>query len=955
MSHPSRSWFHTSRHPFPILGRPFLILATLMSCSLIACAQAGPRTLTVPASVSFNTLTTTPATSQTITLTNTGQKAIKIFQVNLTGSNPTLFSQRNTCQAAMPGGDSCTITLDFSSPNAGTFPAAVTLATNAAYANGQTVADNLVQIPLTGVAAAPTPVASFSTTNLTLASVIAGKSTSASVTLTNTGTAALDLSAFSLTGAGANLFADTSSCGATLAVDASCDINISFVPTVPGLYNATLNVPNSAAGAQSISLSGTAMAAPVSLTVNSTTDWQVSNGAIVADYDPTNMHLWSVTFNGAQLVDTTTFSKDGHYSGLYMDNVGLTGSGCTSNFVHVPATDSVPEYIDLWTTCPSSSSNPATFSLHYVFVSNDPGFHTYFTVDHAATDIAGSLGQIQWVFRDSWGLFNNTYTYNTGLNNPGAMEVPLPPAADVNTTDPGRQVSNAVVDLHGFTDVPAGFARDFYTKYDYAGYEYLHQAHGLYGSQYGLWGVFPSTETFNGGPTKQNLLLTGNLLTIDAFDSHFLPSVGVTLKAGTPLSRMYGPYYIRFNEYGTAYSASGTPLATPDDLYKDAVSAGTNFSNFYNNEATLISSGYVPTTNATRGSVSVQMKNVVGTGSTPSQYAWAVLSDNAANFQLSMNGAQYWADISSTGSATFTNVIPGTYRLSVYVLGQYGELRVDNISVTAGSTTVVPTQTFIPENFGKTLFTIGTPDRSSHEFLHGLDSGGHDLRNYWGSYNFWSDFAATNGQVIYYGTVVGGTPATNDTTKWNYTRWGKHGFDPGLFGGFYNSGDDTTDGYQYVIPAYVASLPGAKGTNGVSTVTPPWVVHFATPSDYQSYQYVTLSLSLACADGTVIAALNGNASYSWSAKNETDCMLRSGFSGMTQLLVFQFPASQLNTTVGGDNELTLSASGTGDSDDALRVELSNTNASPAVTGWHDYTVLTGPASVIPPDDSVPNP
>ncbi len=44
---------------------------------------------------------------------------------------------------------------------------------------------------------------------------------------------------------------------------------------------------------------------------------------------------------------------------------------------------------------------------------------------------------------------------------------------------------------------------------------------------------------------------------------------------------------------------------------------------------------------------------------------------------------------------------------------------------------------FVPENFGtETVFTIGTPDRSSHEFLHGHDAQGHDLRDYWDSWNY---------------------------------------------------------------------------------------------------------------------------------------------------------------------------------------------------------------------------
>ncbi len=801
---------------------------------------------------------------------------------------------------------------------------------------------------------------SLSPISVGIPSTTAGSSSTGSLTVSNTGMVALTLGAMSVTGANAALFSlATTTCSATLAPNASCTVTVKFAPLASGNYTATLNVPNNSTGAQSVSVSSIATGAAVSLAQNSSTDWQITNGALVVDYDPTGLNIWSVTLNGVQMVDTTTFAKDGHYAGLYMDNVGLTASGCTSNYVHVAANGSMPEYIDLWTTCPSSSASPATYSLHYVIVSSDPGLHTYFTVNHSSTDIAGSLGQIQWVFRDAWSILTNTYEFNPGLNMPGAYIVPLPSNADINTSDLGRQVQNAVVDLHGFTDVPAGFTRGFYTKYDYAGYEYLHQAHGVYGNQYGVWGVFPSTETLNGGPTKQNLLLTGSLLTMDAFDSHFLPSIGVTLEAGTALSRIWGPYYIRFNQIGTVSTSTGTVLATPRDMYNDAVSAGSAFADFYNNEATLVSAGYVPTTSTTRGAVSIQVNNVVGKGSTPTQYAWAVLSDNATNYQLSFNGLQYWADISNSGAAVFNNVVPGTYRLSVYVLGQYGELRVDNINVTAGSTTAVPAQTFVPENFGTTVFTIGVPDRSAHEFMHGLDSNGHDLKNYYGAYSYWADFAATKGVATYYATAVGSTPATNDTTEWPMTHWGKTGFDPGLFGGYFcnNSSDDTTDGYTCVVPSYVAGLSGATGTNGVTTGTPPAIIHFATPTNYASYQYATLSISLGCQDGTLVVSLNGNKSYNESQPSsvETDCMLRSGLSGFTQIVVYQFPVSQLNQTVGGDNKISISASGTGDEDDSLRLELSNINALPSNTGWNDYTLLTAPGTIITANDALPNP
>jgi hypothetical protein len=422
-------------------------------------------------------------------------------------------------------------------------------------------------------------------------------------------------------------------------------------------------------------------------------------------------------------------------------------------------------------------------------------------------------------------------------------------------------------------------------------------------------------------------------------------------------------------------------------MYADAISAETAIVPQYDNEPQLAAAGYVPSTG--RGAVSLQMTGVTGGGA---HTAWAVLSDPSVNFQVSCNGLQYWADISSTGSATFTGVAPGTYRLSVYVLGQWGEYRQDGVVVTANSTTTVPTAAWVPENFagttGETVFTIGTADRSSHEFLHGHNTTtGKDDREYWGNWNYWMDFAANSGAVVYYATAVGSTPATNNLQLWNYDHWGSS-FNPGLYAGVFSSSDDTTDGYQqypgqeypgvggvgaeYAIPTYVASLPGESGTNGAGTAIPAWQVYFATPANISSYSsgYVELSISAACAYGSYVVTLNpsgANVQRIWHYTNDSDCVIRSGLSGYTQWFVMEWPVSALNQTPGGSNEITVSMSQQyGAEDDAWRLELTNTSSNPTVTGWNDYTYVTGTGTPATPpnppnssgllnNDAVPNP
>jgi hypothetical protein len=166
--------------------------------------------------------------------------------------------------------------------------------------------------------------------------------------------------------------------------------------------------------------------AQLSITQNSATDWQISNGAITVDWDSNQGNIWKVVLAGHtdNLVDTTQTTGDGTYKGLYMDNSGV-GSGTVTASYHLLS----GHYLDWWITTASSSTNAFTYTQHFVVFPNDPGIHAYIVFAHSATDIAGSLGQVQYVFRISQTLFTNTYSYNSGLNNLGATQIPLPTPA----------------------------------------------------------------------------------------------------------------------------------------------------------------------------------------------------------------------------------------------------------------------------------------------------------------------------------------------------------------------------------------------------------------------------------------------------------------------------------------------------------------------------------------------
>jgi hypothetical protein len=674
---------------------------------------------------------------------------------------------------------------------------------------------------------------------------------------------------------------------------------------------------------------------PFTIDTSVAKDWRISNGVLSVDWNSQSGHIFSIHLAGYtdNLIDVTNTSS-GEPKGFYMDNTGLGAGTVTSSY---EVTD---KYIDWWFSTASGQSNAFSYSQHFILAAGDPGIHTYFVVNHGADDIAGSLGQIQFLMRVNLQLFPNTYAVNTGLNNLGATIVPQP----AGNSEPGRQVQDATVDLHGLP-LPDGFRRQFYTKYDYSSYEYLHQVHGVFGDKLAAWTILPSRESMVGGPTKQDLIFTNNILIMECQSNHLDNQFAFPVAAGATLNRLYGPFYFRFN----AFDATHT---TPASLYFEALESASPLSSLYDQENALLQDGYISSND--RGRVQVFLN---GAEHTDLNTTWAVLSDPQTNFQYSHLGRQYWENVNPGGVASFDKIVPGPYRLSAYVLGEWGELRIDNVDVGTHQPTMLNLQ-FTPENFGDTapIWTIGAPDRSSHEFLHGqvnspidldpnysdeftnrLGTAVQDDRQYWGNWNYWDDFASTNGAVVYYATPVGSTPATNDLSKWNYNQW--RVFNPGLFAGIYNPADITTDGYKYICPAYVG--------NCATAVVPDWQVHFTTTVAQQAQgQFVVLSMGLAATEATMTISLNGHPLvwHGFNLKN-ADAAVRSGFSGIYQWVALEWDASFLNPP-GADNVITFNVNRTqGVMYDALRLEITNKSSAPEVTGWSDYEYITADREV----------
>jgi len=105
---------------------------------------------------------------------------------------------------------------------------------------------------------APGPNATLSPTSLTFSSEPIGtRSKVQAVTLTNNGTTTLNITKIKIGGKNAGDFAQTHSCGTSLAEGANCSINVTFKPSASGTRTAVVSVTDNAPySPQTVSLSG---------------------------------------------------------------------------------------------------------------------------------------------------------------------------------------------------------------------------------------------------------------------------------------------------------------------------------------------------------------------------------------------------------------------------------------------------------------------------------------------------------------------------------------------------------------------------------------------------------------------------------------------------------------------------------------------------------------------------
>jgi hypothetical protein len=252
-----------------------------------------------PASVTFATSQGVGTTSaaQTVTLANTGSAPLVITGITASAN----FAATNNCGASVPAPGTCSISVTFTPTAVGNLYGTLSVTDN----NSGTPASTQV-VPLAGTGLGA-PAVSLSASTLSFSSQLVNATSAAqTVTLTNSGTAALNLTSITATAP----FAQTTTCGSPLTAGGICTVSVTFTPTAAGSAVGSVTLVDDAGNSpQVISLNGTGVTAPIA-----------------------NLSPASVTFATSQAVGTTSAAQTVTLANTGSAPLVITGITASANF-----------------------------------------------------------------------------------------------------------------------------------------------------------------------------------------------------------------------------------------------------------------------------------------------------------------------------------------------------------------------------------------------------------------------------------------------------------------------------------------------------------------------------------------------------------------------------------------------------------------------------------------------
>jgi rhamnogalacturonan endolyase len=481
--------------------------------------------------------------------------------------------------------------------------------------------------------------------------------------------------------------------------------------------------------------------APVTVTDNGSTV-TVANGIvqIVCTKSGAVLNQINYTYNNGSGTKTKQMLLNGKDGGEFYWEFGGYGSGGTWTYALAsdPASNG-GSYAEIVLTLLAAGSNQTgDLQVNFSMLRGSPGFYVTLTMKHHSGDIAEGLGEMRtniYTAPDlNWMSVNNVIQREYGIN-----------ATFVPAFDSPQEDSLCVSGVNkGLYDDKYKFSAKWGTERVWGLSSISDAANGVTsGQNVGLWYVLASTEYYNGGPLKPELMDAPLVNMLNG--GHYYMGTDSNWTQDEQWTRVQGPFFIYLN------NVSGTttdPVQASSALYNDAVAQAaaeaTAWPYTWYNNATY-DSDYAGTSG--RGTVmgKIVINDTYNPNASPANLWVGVVqqpatADSVYDFQQWYKPYQFWVKSDANGNFTIPNVIAGTnYTLYAFGPGAAGTFMSQNqtggnppwsftlpatpfsVAVVGGSNTSLGNVTWTPARVGPTVFDIGYPDRTASKYRHGDD------------------------------------------------------------------------------------------------------------------------------------------------------------------------------------------------------------------------------------------
>ncbi len=311
-------------------------------------AAAGPQISLSRTAVPFGTVTVGSTGNQSVTITNNGSADLTISVISVSGAE---FGVSGIATPkTISAGQTAAMGLTFHPTASGAVSGSVALTSNDT-ANPTTT----IALSGTGTTTA-TGQLQANATSLSFGNVSSGTSSTQHVILTNTGTAAVQISSITTTGAGFST--NGISFPWTLNPSATVTLNVVFAPTAAGSVTGSTTVNSSASGSPlTITLSGTGVQGSLGIAPSS-----FAYGSVVDGQTKSQTFTIKNTGNASVTISQLTVTGAGYsVSGLNTPATLAAGASATFSAVFAPTTaGSLTGTITVTSNAPGS---PAKISL----------------------------------------------------------------------------------------------------------------------------------------------------------------------------------------------------------------------------------------------------------------------------------------------------------------------------------------------------------------------------------------------------------------------------------------------------------------------------------------------------------------------------------------------------------------------------------------------------------------